>query len=179
MENKQNQKGKIHKPWNRFHIMATRFNRDTWRENVEYCNRKRIKGALYGTRVRISNTIPPADYLFVFEMLNIPKGQPGYPGKIMGIGLVKNRIETKKRYTIYSDTNYNRYIYRSKYRVDRDSMTEKQLKMIEYIESIVFYGYTHIKRGVGITRVPQSLLGTKKRKVKRYLCKLFRDSIFC
>lgn len=178
MENKQKQKGKIHKPWNRFHIMATRFNRDTWRENVEYCNRKRIKGALYGTRVRISNTIPPADYLFVFEMLNIPKGQPGYPGKIMGIGLVKNRIETKKRYTIYSDTNYNRYIYRGSLRVDRDDMNLKQLRMLHIVEKMVFYGYTHIKRGVGISRIPSKLIGTKTRVIKRTLCRLFRDALF-
>lgn len=172
---KVSKKKKLHKPWNRFHIMATRFDRKTWMENVNFCNSKNIKGALYGSKVRVSKDVPLHDYLFVVEMLNIPRGENGWPGKIMGIGLVHNKIEIKKRYTIYSDTNYNRYIYRSKYRIGRECLDKKQLKTIQYIEKLIFYGKTHIKRGVGISRIPPKLISEKKKSIKKFLCSLFSN----
>ena len=69
--------------------------------------------------------------------------------------------------------NYNRYTYKSRIRVDRDELTERELKFIEGLEELVFYGSTHIKRGQGITKVPDKLLGDKKKKLIKKICKIF------
>ena len=51
--------------------------------------------------------------VFVIEMNN-------ERNKIEGIGLIKNRIETLQKYYIYSEQNYNRYIYKGEYRIGRE-----------------------------------------------------------
>ena len=160
----------------RFHIMTTRFNRKTWGENVDFCNQHNIRGSLYGSRVRVSDTIGYRDYMFVLEMLNIPRGHRGYPGKIMGIGLVQNRPVHNKSYNIYSNTNYNRFCYKSKYRVDRNMMNENDLTILHYLEDIVFRGYTHMKRGCGITRIPSVRFKKHKKRIMTFLCALFCNS---
>jgi len=81
--------------------------------------------------------------------------------KIMGIGLIVNYLRLDKNYNIYSDGNYNRYVYLSKYRIDRSELKENEESLIKYFEAITFYGSGHLKRGQGITLVP-------KKKIENY-----------
>ena len=98
---------------NTFYLVSTRFNKKTWNENEAYRDKRNITGCIYGSTKKISNNIPQGSILFVLEMLNIPKGKQNAPGKIMGIGLLRNCINNK-RFKIYSDHTYNTYTYVSK-----------------------------------------------------------------
>lgn len=156
-----------------YYLTTTRFNHKTFEENTIYRNKCNFKGCIYGVPKTVSVHIPSNSNMFVIEMLNISKGQPDAPGKIMGIGLIKNKINFKRRHRIYSDQNYNRYCYIGRCRVDRDDMSDTELIDLKIFEDMVFRGYAHLKRGQGITSVPQSKLIDKKIFIHKFLQKLF------
>ena len=79
-----------------FYVATTRFNSTTWKENESYRDKCSFDGCLYGTPLRIAQPIPPDSIMFILEMLNIQKGHPHAPGKIMGIGLIRNRPNYRK-----------------------------------------------------------------------------------
>lgn len=130
------------------YIATTRFNEITWDENKLWREKNNHKGCVYNVPVRISNKIPLLHNVFILEMNNSEN-------IIMGIGLIKNQLYKKKKLSIYSDKNYNRFTYIGKYRVSRDELLREELKVIEILELAVFKGYTHLKRGQGITQLPQ------------------------
>tara|TARA_Y100000992_G_scaffold66355_1_gene41013 strand:+ start:273 stop:749 length:477 start_codon:yes stop_codon:yes gene_type:complete len=135
-------------------IGTTRFNQETWTENSHYRSRKKFKGCIYGCPKRIATTVPIKSGIAILEMNNSEN-------KIMGIGLIVNYLRLDKNYNIYSDGNYNRYVYLSKYRIDRSELKENEESLIKYFEAITFYGSGHLKRGQGITLVP-------KKKIENY-----------
>ena len=135
-------------------IGTTRFNQETWTENSYYRSRKNFKGCIYGCPKRIAATVPIKSGIAILEMNNSEN-------KIMGIGLIVNYLRLDKNYNIYSDGNYNRYVYLSKYRIDRSELKENEESLIKYFEAITFYGSGHLKRGQGITLVP-------KKKIENY-----------
>ena len=81
--------------------------------------------------------------------------------KIKGVGLVVNKINIKNYYNIYSDKNYNRYTYKSEYRIQRDEMTERELVFIEMFDALLFKTSRHLKRGSGITKIPDRIIENK------------------
>ena len=106
------------------HIIATtRFNTKTWEENQCWRNKHEWKGCVYGTPTKTSDRLTPHAPLFILEMHNDQN-------KVKGIGLVKNAIVINQYHCIYSDRNYNRYTYKSKYRIDRDQLSEEEEKVI-------------------------------------------------
>jgi hypothetical protein len=78
--------------------------------------------------------------------------------RIEGIGLIKNKIYFDNYYKIYSDGNYNRFVYKSNYRVDRNHLELYYSDILSLFELILFKGKTHLKRGFGITQVPEKLI---------------------
>ena len=132
-------------------IASTRFNNDTWRENSEYRNKIKHTGCIYGTTIKISNLIQEDAFLYVFEMNNSLN-------RIEGIGLIKNKLYCDNYYKIYSDGNYNRFIYKSTYRIDRSYLELHHPDMLHLFELLLFKGKTHLKRGFGITRIPEKLI---------------------
>jgi len=78
----------------------------------------------------------------------------------MGIGLFKNKIY-RKRIKIYDWGNYNRYIYKGKYRLDKKELTEEEAKIIRVLEILLFKGSRHFKRGQGITVLPDWITRNK------------------
>ena len=148
------------------YLTATRFNNDTWDQNCLYREKKNIKGCIYGVPKRISEDTILNSEIIVIEMNNDRN-------HIMGIGIVRNYLRMDKHFRVYSDGNYNRFTYQSNIRIDRDDFTEKEMILIEAIEQLVFYGSTHIKRGQGISKIPDKLLGDKKKKLIKKICKLF------
>ena len=157
-----------------YYVATTRFNSTTWNENKSYRAKYNFGGCLYGTPKQIAQTIPTDAILFILEMLNMPSvGQKKGNGKIMGIGVIRNRPNYSKYRSIYKDHNYNRYTYIGKYRKDRTTMTPEQIDYLYTLEKMVFHGYDHLKRGQGITCIPKKKIIGKQRKLLKYLGRLF------
>jgi hypothetical protein len=129
------------------YLASTRFNNDTWEENNSYRIRKNID-CIYGIRQKIKESVPLNSYLFVLEMNNSKN-------RIEGIGLIKNMILFDKHYHIYENGDFNRYIYKGDYWIDQLEISEELLNVFH---TILFKGYTHLKRLPGITIVPEKLL---------------------
>ncbi len=148
----------------RFYIATTRFTNYTYNENLEWRERFKWKGCVYGLNKKMPLTIPHLAMVYVIEMNNDQN-------KIMGIGLVRNYINPKYKICIYkSDTNYNRYIYNSAYRKDRGEINKK---MLEALELILFKGYGHYKRGQGITAIPWKRFGNNGTEMYWLFQRLF------
>ena len=127
----------------KFYIGTTRFSNSTYKENKLWRSKHNWEGCIYGVNKKMSTNIPHMALIYVLEMNNDTN-------TIEGIGLVRNYINMKYRPCIYtSDLNYNRYVYNSKYRIERKSI--KYQKVIDLLEMIVFTGCGHYKRGQGIT----------------------------
>ena len=131
-----------------YYLATTRFNTDTWNENNKWREKIHCVGCAYGSPVRIADKYTQDSYMFILEMHNDKN-------KIQGIGLIKNKNHIGKYHKIYEDRNYNRYIYKSKKRIDRKELTRQQKKIIRILDILVFKGSTHLKRGQGIIVVPR------------------------
>ena len=134
-------------------LCATRFTDETYNENINYKNNKNFCGALYGSPRKISNSILENTYIIVLEM-NISK----YNKKILGIGLIKNTINSKIACSIYEKKKFNKYIYYSTYRIDISELNNDELFLIHQLELLLYKTRQHIQRSIGITKVPIKLL---------------------
>ena len=94
--------------------------------------------------------------------------------KIKGIGLIKNKIDTENEYNIYNDRNYNRYGYISKYHIYRDELSLEEKKIIRILDTLVFKGEMHLKRGQGITLVPKWIENNKHINFIEILKNMFK-----
>lgn len=128
-------------------LLTTRFNNDTWNENSNYKERNKIQGCIYGSATKIKCTIPLNNLVFIIEMNNSKNN-------IEGIGLVRNFTHFDKYYKIYDSGTYNRYVYKSDYRIDRSCL---QVELVEVLEKMCFKGKSHLKRGIGFTSIPEKL----------------------
>ena len=131
-----------------YYLATTRFNTKTWCENENWRERNNWIGCVYCTPVRIAEKYPLGTYMFVLEMHNDKN-------KIQGIGLIKNNNHIGKYHKIYSDGNYNRYVYRSSKRISRNQLNREQKKVIRILDILLFKGSRHLKRGQGIKIVPE------------------------
>ena len=149
-------------------IGTTRFNSQTWKENTNWRQANNYKGCIYGTPVRTKDNITTGDIIFIMEMNNDEN-------KVGGIGLVKNLNYADKYYKIYKDGNYNRYVYKSEYRIDRSELTPYEAKVIEIFDTLLFTGSKHLKRGQGITVVPKWLITNKHIDFIKFFKKMFLE----
>ena len=119
---------------NKPRLFTSRFTNETWEQNKAYKARLGWRGALYGAPRRVKVSLPLGRYMFVLEMNNDTN-------QTLGVGLVRNNVVCEKKFRIYSEGNYNRYIYRGKYRIKEEMMKhvhyytlfsrEKQCKLTE------------------------------------------------
>jgi hypothetical protein len=156
------------------HVVTTRFNKDTWNENSEY--RKRIREfemkeknndepiddadtvkltrCIYGAPQKLTEKIGNNELVFVVEMNNTIN-------KVEGVGLIRNQVLNKTDnafyYRVYKNGNYNRYIYKSAYHLDRRTLETLCERLVVILDFICFKGKTHLKRGSGFTRIPDKL----------------------
>tara|TARA_Y100000389_G_scaffold163350_1_gene166580 strand:- start:57 stop:542 length:486 start_codon:yes stop_codon:yes gene_type:complete len=145
-------------------LATTRFNTITWDENCNYRQKKCLNGCIYGTPKQITEELTLHIPIFVLEMQNDMN-------KIMGIGMIRNAVVIGKNHKIYSESFYNRYTYKGKFRIDREDLNKEELKVIEILDVLVFKGYRHLKRGQGITVVPTWITNSKHIN----FIKLFRE----
>lgn len=129
---------------------STRFNNDTWNENQRFRERNKLSGCIYCSPQTMSAKIDWGLIVFIVEMNNSTN-------MIEGIGIVKNKPITEKG-GIYETLNFNRYIFIGEYRINRDILIRYQPKIVEALDHILFKEKTHLKRGAGITRIPEKLL---------------------
>lgn len=134
------------------YIVTSRFNNATWAENCQYREENKEIGCIYGPSRRMSEKIPLNALVYVFEMNNSTN-------QLEGIGLIKNCIHFDKKYNIYEAGNYNRYTFKSAYRLDRSVL---DASLIEVFDHILFKEKTHLKRGCGFTRIPEKLFKHEK-----------------
>jgi len=127
--------------------LTTRFNEKTWQENSAYREKNKINGCIYGSATKMKFTIPLNEVVFIIEMNNSTNN-------IEGISLVRNVLHFDKYYKIYDAGTYNRYVYKSEYRIDRLLLDPY---LVEILDNICFKGKTHLKRGIGFTSIPEKL----------------------
>lgn len=148
------------------YIGTTRFNEETWNSNKKWRENNNFNGCIYGSPNLIKNDIPIDSIIFVIEMNNDKN-------MIMGIGLIKNKIVKNKKYKIYNWGNYNRFIYKGKYRIDRNILTKNELKIIQILEILIFKGSKHLKRGQGIIFMPDWIINNKTINFNNLIKKMF------
>jgi len=165
-----------------FHLASTRFNNATLKENMDYRLKVREKTngtdlvAYYGSLIKVHKKINIGAFMFVFEMNN-------ELNRIEGISLVRNALVLDKRHKIYTNDDYNRYIYRSIYWLSRDQIHELDPELVETFDLLLFKGKTHMKRACGITVLNEKLLrnwqkdlDVEKNKVRRLFLHTFTSS---
>jgi hypothetical protein len=132
-------------------VVSTRFNNETYQENKEYKVKKNmgIYACIYCAPQPMSPKIIPESLVFVIEMNNTLN-------QVEGIGLIQN-IPLINSYNVYDMRNFNRYIYKGNYRINRDELLEKNEKIMLILDYILFKEKTHMKRGSGFTRVTEKL----------------------
>lgn len=138
-----------------FTIVSTRFNNETWEQNINFRKKYNYSGCIYGVPQPMSNKIKLNSPVFVVEMNNSIN-------KIEGIGLLKNNIYLDKYYKVYNAGDYNRYTFKGKYRINRDELLNINSKLVELLDYILFKEKTHLKRGIGFTSIPDKLLNHEK-----------------
>jgi hypothetical protein len=113
---------------------------------------------IYGTMIKIHRKIDIGSFLFIVEMNNDTN-------KIEGIGLVKNSLALEKKYKIYENDDYNRYIYRGNYWLSRQQIITLDSSIVEIFDKILFKGKTHLKRACGITVLNEKLFISWKQNM--------------
>jgi hypothetical protein len=152
-------------------IVTSRFNNNTWSENMYYRLKHKNIGCMYCCPDPISSQIPIESVLFVLEMNNDID-------KIMGIGFIKNKPSTK-HYFVYENDNYNRYSYIGNIRIDRTEMTEEEEEIMQVFDILCFSGNKHMKRGQGLKAFPIDMLYKMSQKLDlvKFISKMFRQRI--
>lgn len=139
-----------------FTLASTRFNNYTLEENEKY----RIKtnnACIYCSPQRMSPKIKVDSLVFIVEMNN-------ELNQIEGIGLIKNTVNLDKYFKVYETCNFNRYVFKGKYRIAREELFRYNSQLVEILDDILFKGKTHLKRGAGITTITDKLLKTERCK---------------
>lgn len=146
-------------------IMTTRYNTETWTTNRAYRKRAQLS-CVYATPFCISDKIQYKAPLYVIEMNN-------ESNRICGVGYILNRIDDSIRYPIQANKDYNRYIYTGKFHISRQYIRANHPALLEILEMCLFTGYTHSKRGAGITKFPTRLSVINDMNIVEELTRLF------
>ncbi len=128
-------------------LMVTRFNNNTWIENELWRERNEFDGCIYNCPIHIKENVPLMIKIYVIEMNNDTN-------KVQGIGRIVNKLHSDKNYSMYFDKNYNRFTYKGKKRIDKQDIDPIEL---EKLETRLFTTKSHLKRGQGITQVPDDV----------------------
>jgi hypothetical protein len=147
-------------------LATTRFTNNTWNENKKWREKNNWKGCIYGSPLKIGEKISSESIIFVLEMNNDEN-------KIKGIGLIKKTLFADKYYKIYSDGNYNRYVYKSLYRIDVDELDDYEKSIIDIFNILLFKGLRNVKRYQGITAIPQWIENNKHMDFIKFFRELF------
>ena len=136
---------------NIYQTCITRFSDKTWEENTMWRERNDLsKGCIYNTTSPMPISVNTVPNIFMIEMNITTK-------TIIGVGLVKNQQEIKRNF-VYSDNKYNLYSYKSKYHINKSEFLQEEIELLEDLEIVLFTGYCHMIRGIGISKLPNKLI---------------------
>jgi hypothetical protein len=154
------------------YILTSRFNSDTYASNKTYREQNYLKiGCIYGCPNQIARHILPDAILFILEMNNSTN-------QIMGIGMIRNRPICGHK--LYTNRNYNKYIYAGKYRIGREEMNEEEYNIIiRFFDIICFTGNRHMKRGQGLLSLSINILYKCRNvlDITEYISNMFKKRI--
>ena len=128
------------------YVLTTRFNNDTWNENVAFRNKYNYVGCIYNSPRLMSPKVKPDSIVYMLEMNNTLN-------RIEGIGSIINCPVLHKHYKIHGDANYNRFAFQSRIRLDRQEIESENSELLELLETLCFKGKTHVKRGHGFMSI--------------------------
>jgi len=151
-----------------YYIGSTRFNNETLYENINYRKKKNISGVLYGASIKINTKYPIGSLIFIIEMNN-------ETNNIEGIGLIRNNLVLDK-HKIYSNGDYNRYIYGGDYWISGEKIKEYDNELFNMLINILFKGKSHLKRQSGISILTKKLYDNWKYdeiEIKRKIRDIF------
>lgn len=149
-------------------VVTSRFNNQTRDANYAYRIKKGFP-CMYCTPLELSPKISYYTPVFVIEMNNSTN-------KIEGIGFIKNKPESKKYYKVHTDGNTNRFTYIGKYFMDRSLIDEYNPLLANILDKILFKGYSHSKRGTGLTLLPENVIKSETCQdmdIKKEIRRLF------
>jgi hypothetical protein len=141
-------------------LCTTRFNNETWQENVCFRQNHPDIVSIYSTEILITSSVELNSILFVLEMNNDTN-------KIMGIGMLRN-VPFYNIHNVHSNEKYNRFSYLGKHRIDRNDMDEEEEDIMKVFDILCFKGSDHLKRLKGIKLFPV---------YKLYKCSHIKDLI--
>jgi hypothetical protein len=152
-----------------YSVVTSRFNNQTLEANHSY-RAKKGWACMYCTPLELSPKISYYTPVFVIEMNNSTN-------KIEGIGFIKNKPESRKYHKVHQDGNTNRFTYIGNHFMSRELIDEYDPLLVYILEEILFKGYTHSKRGTGLTLIPEKVFKTseisKDVDIKRAIRQLF------
>ena len=152
-------------------LLTTRFNDTTWNENKYYRSTHPGINCIYCSPSQITESVPIDTVMFILEMNNDKN-------KIIGVGMVRNHPHIH-RYTVYSNGNYNRYVFIGKQRIDRDDMNEEEDRIMKVFDILCFTGNKHMKRGNGLQLFPVEMLYrcSKLIDLVQFICDMFKKRL--
>ena len=153
------------------YIMTSRFNTQTLQENRDFIKNLKSVKCVYCCPDAIAKHIPVDTIMFVLEMNNDTN-------KIAGIGMVRNHAHMYK-YSVYSTSSYNRYIYSGKNHISRENMSEEEDRIMKVFDILCFTGNKHMKRGQGIKAFPIDILYKCKHTLDLvgFIARMFKTRI--
>lgn len=159
-----------------FTVVTVRFNNETWEASLRYRVKKKF-ACIYAPPCKLSKDIDLESPVFVIEMNNSNN-------EIIGIGLIKNKLVTDKVHKVQEDTNCNRYIYIGEHHISRELLNNYNPFLVYVLDEILFKGYTHSKRGSGLTKIPEKVLKYDicegldvKKEIRNVFVYHYRDKI--
>jgi hypothetical protein len=100
--------------------------------------------------------------------------------QIEGIGLIRNNMVHDLKTKIYDNSDYNRYIYRGDYWINREAILAEDKDIVKMCDLILFKGKSHMKRVSGISVLTEKLftnwvfeLKDLKDKIRSLFLKVF------
>ena len=149
-------------------LLTSRFTNETLSENRKYKEKNKL-GCIYCSPDPITRRIPNDAIVFVLEMNN-------EVNMIEGIGMIRNHPIVNK-YNVYSDGNYNRYVFKGKHHISRKNMNDKEEQLMQAFDILCFKGNKHMKRGQGLKSFPVEMLYNCRNilDINKFICSMFKD----
>jgi hypothetical protein len=156
-------------------ILTIRFNEETWAENCIYRQNNKNIACIYGSKCELNEKYDLKSLFFVIEMNNTLN-------RIEGIGLIQNKSYIyDRKYSFYTNENYNRYMYKGSFRLDREIILLHNSRLVEVLDNTLFQGRNHFKRGIGFMKLTEKmflkelyLLFKTDEDMKREIMRIFQ-----
>jgi len=126
-------------------VYLTRFNSDTFAENVAFRKHHPKVGCIYGSTNEITSCAY-GEVMFMIEMNNTTN-------KIEGIGLVRNKPNHSIAHRVYTHSIFNEFVYCGKYRLDRSEILEEDNDLVIFLDEVLFKGRGNSKRGSTLSKI--------------------------